>query len=201
MVADHRSRDGARLKVLLVEDNQGDAEIVRMALAGATSPAFEVVEVQRLSEALHALDSASFDVVILDLSLPDSQRLPTFTTLHARHPALPVVVLTGLDDETAALGAVRLGAQDYLVKGEYDEAVLARSLRYAVERGRIIAQLERVLSHLRGLDSHITVCAWCRRIRDAKDSWISVEDYLASRTNTAPSHGICPECRTQIQKH
>jgi len=199
MRTDPRSTHEAPLRVLLVEDNPGDAELVRLALAAAPSPTFEVVEVSRLSEAVATLDAAPFDAVVLDLSLPDSRGLPTFTVLHARRHALPVVVLTALDDEGAALGAVRLGAQDYLVKGEYDDAVLVRALLYAVERGKIIAQLERVLANLRAFDSMLTICAWCRRIRDAPDSWLSVEEYLSHRANAVPTHGICPDCRTRIQ--
>jgi sigma-B regulation protein RsbU (phosphoserine phosphatase) len=130
------------IRVLLVEDNLGDARLIHWMLQ-PTGDSFELVEADRLSSALHRLQAESFGVVLLDLSLPDSQGLETFRAVSAAFPRLPVVVLTGLADETAAIQAVQEGAQDYLVKGQVLDRHLAHALRYAVGRHQRQQCLER----------------------------------------------------------
>ncbi|HEX7153618.1 MAG TPA: PAS domain S-box protein [Thermoanaerobaculia bacterium] len=141
--------------VLVVEDNEVDARIVETVLRHAS---FAVRRAGRLSEALTALRSGDFDVVLCDLGLPDSDGLATVQTLMREAPAIPLVVMTGRNDESIALRAVAAGAQDYLVKGSTDASVLARSIRYAVERGRAARerQEERLASErrLRALVEH-----------------------------------------------
>ncbi len=124
------------IKVLLVEDNFGDVRLLQAILAEVTSVEVELVRVERLSQALQYLSERKFDGVLLDLSLPDSQGLATCIQIHAQVPQVPIVVLTGLDDETLALSAVQAGAQDYLFKGKVTGDSLVRSLRYAIERQR-----------------------------------------------------------------
>jgi signal transduction histidine kinase len=124
------------IQVLLVEDDADDAMLLREMLAETERFEFEVRNVKRLDEALRVARAERFGVVLLDLSLPDSSGLDTFRDLHRELPELPVVVLTGLDDETVAVAAVHGGAQDYLVKGQANGSVLARSIRYAIERQR-----------------------------------------------------------------
>jgi PAS domain S-box-containing protein len=139
------------IRILLVEDNPADArlflELVRETGAGRV----RVEHVQRLETALECLNREKIDVVLLDLTLPDEQGLETVVRIHARAPKVPIVVLTGLDDEALAVRAVRAGAQDYLVKGRVDGDLLVRSLRYASERGRAIEALERREEHYRSL--------------------------------------------------
>ena len=125
------------LKVLLVEDDPDDAFLLRDMLKDVGTAQFDLAHVSSLGEALATADRQSFDVALLDLSLPDSRGLETFTQLHERVPELPVVVLTGLDDETMAVNAVQSGAQDYLVKGQVGGTLLVRSIRYAIERQRV----------------------------------------------------------------
>ena len=124
------------IKVLLIEDNPGDARLIREILAEARGTVFNLECMDRLSTARDCLDRESFDLVLLDLSLPDSQGYDTFAKVHTHVPHMPVVVLSGLDDETLAVKAVQEGAQDYLVKGQVDSNVLVRSIRYAIERKR-----------------------------------------------------------------
>jgi serine phosphatase RsbU (regulator of sigma subunit) len=121
------------IRVLLVEDNPGDARLIHWMLQ-PTEGRFELVAADCLSAALGRLRAEPFCVVLLDLSLPDSQGLETFHTVSARFPRLPIVVLTGLADETTAIQAVQEGAQDYLVKGQVLDRHLAHALRYAVGR-------------------------------------------------------------------
>ncbi|WP_414548026.1 response regulator [Anabaena sp. CCY 0017] len=127
---------GNSIKVLLIEDNPGDVFLLQELLQEVTTVEVELQPAEQLFEALECIARDSFDVILLDLSLPDSQGLDTFirTAHHAK--ATPIIVLTGLDDETLALRAMQSGAQDYLVKGQVTGDLLVRSMRYAIERQR-----------------------------------------------------------------
>ena len=125
------------IQALLVEDNPADARLVEEMLSDSGQDSVELEHVEKLSSGLERLSQNSIDVILLDLKLPDSDGLNTFTRMHARAPDLPIIVLSGLGDEQVALEAVRNGAQDYLVKGEVNEDLLARAIRYAIERKRI----------------------------------------------------------------
>jgi len=122
------------MKVLLVEDNPGDARLIREILKEARTVSFDVAHVDRLETGLRRLSTDGIDVLLLDLSLPDSQGLETLARAHQSGSRAAIIVLTGLDDEKVAVEAVRQGAQDYLVKGRIDDNVLVRAMRYAVER-------------------------------------------------------------------
>ncbi len=122
------------VKVLLVEDNPGDARLIEELMKEAEETAhYELVQVGSLGEALRRLGENSFDSVLLDLGLPDSQGLDTLTRMRTKVPQVPVVVLTGLADEAASAEAMRMGAFDYLVKGRVDFNVLLRTIRYSTE--------------------------------------------------------------------
>lgn len=139
---------GKKFQVLLVEDNPGDVRLLREILGEVISTQFELVHVERLGEALEQLDQEHFDVVLLDLSLPDTQGFDTFVKVHKQAPGVPIMVLTGFDDETLAIRAVREGAQDYLVKGQIDSNLLVRAMHYAVERQRVEEALRHHAEHL-----------------------------------------------------
>jgi len=126
---------------LLIEDNPGDAFLFQNMLKQSIAVRFRVVATDRLESAMQCLIREEFDVVLLDLSLPDSQGLETLLILKEHIPNLPIVVLTGFNSEMLALESVRLGAQDYLVKEQTNVEVLVRSIRYALERSRLIEQL------------------------------------------------------------
>ena len=136
-------------KVLLVEDNPGDALLLREALIdlGGTL-VLDLVHVGRLDDGLRRLRQEEFDAILLDLSLPDAHGLDTVARMQAAAPRLPIVVLTGLDDDAAALEAVRAGVQDYLVKGQIDGRLLIRALRYAIERKRTQEEIQQHLSRM-----------------------------------------------------
>ena len=142
---------GRRLRVLLVEDNPGDARLFRAQLA-STGAGFELEWVERLADGIERLASEgpAVDAVLLDLSLPDSLGgLATFERLHAAAPRVATIVLTGLEDEELAATAVRKGAQDYLPKSQVDGPLLARAVRYAIERQRSDEALRRSEEKLR----------------------------------------------------
>jgi phosphoserine phosphatase RsbU/P len=133
----------APTRILLVEDSRSDARLLGATLQGAGVHRFRLTHVERLDEALAALADGGVDLVLLDLHLPDSQGLDTLAELKREQPGVPVMVLTGLDDEELAVRAVQAGAQDYLPKGVVDGALLARLIRHAVERHQIGVELDR----------------------------------------------------------
>lgn len=119
-------------KILLVEDNPVDAHVVTEALTKSGGADFSVTRAERLSEAIDRLRAATFDLVLLDFMLPDSEGLATFSTVRLQAPEVPVVVLTALSDEDIAVEAVRQGALDVLVKGQVQPAALKRAIHYAL---------------------------------------------------------------------
>lgn len=153
--------DEKPISVLLIEDNSGDARLIEIMLKGVEEVSFDLRTAERLDAGLKQLEDNSVDVVLLDLSLPDSTGLETFTRTHDAAPGVPIVMLTGMSDQAVAVSAMKQGAQDYLVKGKVDKYLLARALRYAIERKKVEeqvrmlnAQLEqRVIDRTRDLDA------------------------------------------------
>ena len=128
-------------RVLLIEDNPGDADLVRLRLVEGKSPV-DVNCVNRLSDGLESLQESSPSVILLDLNLPDSQGAETFRKVLQKAPNVPVVILSGQDDEALAIKALHQGVQDYLVKGAFSSSSLDRAMRYAVERQALLRSLE-----------------------------------------------------------
>ncbi len=124
------------IRLLLVEDDPDDVWMMRNLLGDRWDEPFDMVHVELLSAAVERLAEESYDIILLDLTLPDSQGLETFFAMHAQAGETPIVVLSGCDDEQIAVKAVQAGAQDYLVKGQVNDHILIRSIRYAIERGR-----------------------------------------------------------------
>ena len=146
------------MRVLLVEDNDDDALLIRETLS---ETALEIERAERLSTALERLATGGLDAVLLDLSLPDAHGLDTIDRVLSQAPGVPIVVLTGLNDEVAAVKAVERGAQDYLIKGQADGHLLARALRYAVQRHKAEESLKernRELLLLRKISEAILGC-------------------------------------------
>jgi two-component system, cell cycle sensor histidine kinase and response regulator CckA len=140
-----------RISALLVEDSPADARLLREAVRDAEATHINLTHVDTLDKALHRLREEHFDVVMLDLSLPDAEGLDTLVRMHTSAPSVPIVVLTGLDDEALAVRAVREGAQDYLVKGQVTSQLLIRAMRYATERKRAVEALQRSEEYFRSL--------------------------------------------------
>ena len=127
---------GQCVNILIIEDNPGDARLVQEALNGASNPAYRVEFADTLTTGLARLADGGIDAILLDLGLPDSQGPGALTLIGRLAPAVPVVVLTGADDEQLAMEAVREGAQDYLVKSHADFHLLTHCIRYAIQRKR-----------------------------------------------------------------
>jgi Flp pilus assembly CpaE family ATPase len=131
-----RENKNKHLRVLLVEDNTVSARIAEAMLSRVEDQTFEIQCAETLLAALDLLVHNIFDVALLDLTLPDSQGLETFRTVQRHAPLLPIIVLTGLDDESVALSAVQQGAQDFLAKRTLNKETLVRALNYAIARSR-----------------------------------------------------------------
>jgi two-component system cell cycle sensor histidine kinase/response regulator CckA len=136
------------LNILLVEDNPADARLIELIFSGSRGPAATVRKAETLEAALECLGAQAFDLVLLDLNLPDSESLDTLHAVASKAPETAVVVLSGHSDENLAISAVREGAQDYLVKGKIEAEVLQRSVRYAIERKRVQVDRDRAMQAL-----------------------------------------------------
>ncbi len=166
------------IRVLLIEDNPGDARLLQELLTESQT-SFVFVCVERMAMALEKLEAGGIDVVLSDLSLPDSRGVETFEKLHTRAPDVPIIVLSGLADEALAVEIVEKGAQDYLVKGTFDTDLLVRAMRYAIKR----AESDRALGEERNL---------LRNVIDNQPDAIYVKD-LAGRyllDNAAHMRGL-----------
>ena len=133
---------GAPTVVLLIEDDPYDAELTMAALGEIGSFRCLAERAETLSKGLERLSRGGVDLVLLDLGLPDSLGLGTFDLANVQYPDIPIIILSGLADEELAIKTVQEGAQDYLVKGNFDSNLLARAIRYAIERHRIKAELK-----------------------------------------------------------
>src|ERR1017187_3968794 len=129
------------VKILITEDKPGDSPLVSGVLNGASDPAYRVEFAATLTTGLARLADGGIDAILLDLGLPDSQGPGALTLIGRLAPAVPVVVLTGADDEQLAMEAVREGAQDYLVKSHADYHLLTHCIRYALQRKRVAEEL------------------------------------------------------------
>lgn len=179
-------------RVLIIEDNPMDSTLMTTMLRHRDG-AFEVVHAARLSEAEEHLKRAAFDVVISDLTLPDSEGLGTFSRLNAVAGKSPIIVISGTDDEELALKAVREGAQDYLVKGRFDAQSLRRALNYAIERQRIEQVISESERHYRHLLESITDYTYVVKLKDGEvietrhsPTCVSVTGYTAEQYHTEP---------------
>jgi PAS domain S-box-containing protein len=167
------------MKALLVEDSPADARLIREMLR-ETGEAFQCERVERLDAALERLHREQFDVVLLDLGLPDAEGMDTLTLMHHACGGVPIVVLTGRVDEQFALEAMRAGAQDYLVKGRFDHELLGRSIGYAVQRKRAEEEVRRLNAELERRVAERTL-----ELREAYEALRQGEERLAAIINNA----------------
>ena len=133
--------DSKPLNILLIEDNPGDARIVEILLDDSDLPQCRITHCQTLGEGVNKLLENDFDVVLLDLSLPDSRGFETLERLISAKPDVNVVVMTGYTDKALGLNAVKAGAQDFLTKGGFDSEILSKTIRYAIERKNVLIKL------------------------------------------------------------
>jgi two-component system cell cycle response regulator len=134
--------ENQHIKILHVEDNAGDVRLVHELLKGTGASQFDLVDVAGLNEAQSVVIARDFDVILLDLSLPDGQGLETVRRIRDAAPRMPIVIMSGHSDEAIAIEALKEGAQDYLEKNRLDSYWLVRAIRYAIERHRLKEELQ-----------------------------------------------------------
>lgn len=194
----------AVLSIILIEDSAEDAQLVREMLDDRGYD-YVLKRTDRLSSGLRLLEEEFFDVVLLDLGLPDSAGFDALTQIRNQAPTLPIIILTGLSDEALAVKAISLGAQDYLVKGNFAADALYRSISHSIERQRLetererlILELQEALSKVKQLSGLLPICASCKQIRDDKGYWTQVEVYMSEHTEIDFTHTVCPECTKKL---
>ena len=143
------------MKILLIEDSSADAKLIAEMLKDTEPPAPDLVHAARLSAGLQRISGESFDALLVDLGLPDSKGIDTLKKVLVQAPEVPIIVMTGLADEVTGIQAMQVGAQDYLVKGSVNGDLLIRSIRYAIERKRLMTELRNLslLDDLTGLNN------------------------------------------------
>ncbi len=163
------------VKILLVEDNPAEARLLQEFLIQAKSQEFTLVHVERLGEALQELGQCIYDVILLDLTLPDSDGLLSLPLLIDQASNVPIVVLTNTNDEELAIEAVRQGAQDYLIKRQVNPDVLVRSLRYAIERKQVLESLRTVNETLQiRVEERTTELVKANELNQLKSEFVSM---------------------------
>jgi DNA-binding NtrC family response regulator len=194
----------AVLSIMLIEDSDEDAQLVREMLDDRGYD-YVLKRTDRLSSGLRLLEEEFFDVLLLDLGLPDSAGFDALTQIRNQAPPLPIIILTGLSDEALAVKAISLGAQDYLVKGNFAADALYRSISHSIERQRLetererlILELQEALSKVKQLSGLLPICASCKQIRDDKGYWTQVEVYMSEHTEIDFTHTVCPECTKKL---
>ncbi len=182
----------------MIEDDIADAVFVEEILAKLDGLPLLLERADCLKAGLAAIESKKPAAVLLDLGLPESVGLPTLKSLLEKSPDIPVVVMTGLDDSESAVAAMREGAQDYLVKGQFDGQILLRAVRYAIERQKLRSDLWDALDEVKRLSGFLPICSSCKKIRDDKGYWQRLELYIESHSEAKFSHSICQDCTEKL---
>ena len=138
---------GENIKILLIEDNPGDAYLIEEHLEEFANFSYELKIVETLDEALSVLKKQPFDVILLDLELPDSYGINTFLIVHNKNPLIPIIILTGLSDRTIESYAVKKGAYDFLVKGQTEGRLLECIKQCSIERKKRLSPITLTMSH------------------------------------------------------
>ncbi|MGW8186161.1 MAG: response regulator [Desulfobacterales bacterium] len=184
--------------VLIVEDNLDDYSLLKEVLDSSEEIEAKIFHEERLEGAKSIAKNNGIDVAIIDLSLPDSFGLDTYVSFHKMYPLIPTVIMTGFKDHELAFEAVQKGAQDYLFKGEPSSTAIIRTIRYAIERQRLMTELKTALDHVEQLQGMLPICSACKKIRDDKGYWNRIESYLSKHSRVVFSHGICPDCAKKL---
>lgn len=179
------------LKVLLIEDNPGDAFLMKFYLGESTSPVFDVSHAETVKAALELLSENTFDIILSDMNLPDSFGVDTIKTILGKYPGNLVIVLTGLTDEEVGLETVRYGAQDFLTKGKFDSKVLISSVMFAFERFKLNKQIDSFTKQLDKENSRLDIIQKLLHVGyiefDIKENTVYRSDYMLKMTGLNPT--------------
>jgi DNA-binding NtrC family response regulator len=197
------------IRILLIEDNEGDVRLMREWLAESQRVEFELLWAQTLKEAIEKLKIESLAAALVDLSLPDSHGIDTFDRVYRAKAGLPIIVLTGQDDEAMAVEAVQKGAQDYLVKQHLSSShLLIHAIRHAIERKQLIVELNQRVRELQNklLDARRAsfeepYCSSCQGLEKNQPFWLQLEQYLQQHATAARAGSVCTRCYEQMLRH
>jgi CheY-like chemotaxis protein len=198
------------LEILLIEDNPDDVFIMEQYVSEFSERnSFErqivFFKADCIKNAVDILISNRIDIVLLDLTLPDSSGMDTIIKLKDYFHRMPIIILTGSNDEEKGIESIKKGAQDYLVKNKIGPELIERSIKYSIERFGIlkekedlIEELENASKKIRALSGFLPICSNCKKIRDDSGYWEQVEEYIKSHSFAEFTHSICPECAKKL---
>ena len=195
------------ISILLVEGSPKERTLIQEYLAATPSFQCSLTEAESLEAALSLIEHDDFDVVLLDLELPDSSGLNTARRIITELRETAVIVLSNPQDEELARQAVRYGTEDYIQKRFLSEAMLVKSIRYAMERKKIIQEKYDVLSDLvlalekiDYLESLLPICIGCKKICNEDNDWRDLEEFARQKTKAHKIRIICPDCQKDLVK-
>ncbi|MEE4241182.1 MAG: response regulator [Desulfopila sp.] len=194
------------ISLLIVEENPADLLIVKEYLSENRNNTFTFLEARSLHQALRLITHHNPDAILLDIQLQDSSGLDTIREVISNAPETAVIVLTGLQNEEMAVQAVRYGAQDFLSKRDLSPTMLSRSIRYSIERKKVLQEKEDLLHDLdlaferiNTLENLLPLCSGCNKIHGQDRRWYPLEEYEGpSILASHPEELICPDCRAAL---
>jgi signal transduction histidine kinase len=166
------------IKILVIEDDEEDISLIEIFLTRAKNFSCNLESVMSVKAALERLQQGGIDIILCDLSLPDEQGIETFCQIYAQFSEIPIIIFTGLNDEDVATTALSLGAQDYLIKGEFNSSMLVRAIRYALERQHLSQTLKHQAELLKKQVKQLEVAK-----RDAEAASQAKTQFLANMTH------------------
>ncbi len=196
-----------KIVMLLVEDNQTDVTRIKEYLLEEPPFQYELIEAETLNSALSLLSNYDFDIVLLDLDLPDSSGLDTARRVITEYSETAVVILSDPINKEVAQQAVRYGADDYLTKNILLPAILYKSISYAIGRKKVLQEKYDILSDLvlalekiEYLEGLLPICIGCKKILQDDNHWLNLEDYVHESAGKKMDRPICPDCRKDLKK-
>ncbi len=194
--------------LLLVEDNPLDVIRIKEYLAERPPFQYDLMEADSLQAALSLLAHYDFDVVLLDLGLPDSSGLDTARRIITEYAETAILVLADNENDAIAQQTVRYGAEDYLEKENLSPALLCKSIHYAIGRKRVLREKYDILSDLvlalekiAHLESLLPICLGCKKILHEDKHWLNLEEYVQQVAGRKVFRPICPDCREDIENN
>jgi len=194
--------------LLLVEDNPLDVALIKEYLAEKPPFQYDLMEADSLRAALSLLAHHDFDVVLLELGLPDSSGLDTARRVITEYAETAILVLADAENDAIAQQAVRYGAEDYLEKKRLSSTLLYKSIHYAIGRKRVLQEKYDILSDLilalekiEHLESLLPICLGCKKILHDDNHWMTLEEYVHRAASRKAIRPICPDCREDIENN
>lgn len=182
------------IRVLLVDDDEDYFILTRDFLSGVPENEFIIEWKNSYDDGLAEIAEKRHDVYLVDLNLGKRNGLELIGEAISLGCRAPIILLTGQGERHIDLKAVELGADDYLEKGEINAKLLERSIRYSLERKKLILKLKDALDRIKALSGLVPICANCKKIRDDKGYWNELEGYIQKHSDAEFSHSLCPDC-------